>query len=383
MLFTFGVEDTYNVPVEPTHVLDVTMEQILLNLNYQNIVPFNRVYSTQRVPLNREVVGRADFELTFGNEAWGRIFEVALGKRVRLVNRGFRLHQNGLHVLVGRLGAPMTKVVEGFSITEPYMGAFDGTNCLLIGDEVINGAVVSNGVVSSSSRGVLGTDAKTHNADDLVYLLDDSANSVDICGPNVVDGRARLTKSLTSWIKRPNSYFQYSGMRMDQMEINLSPSDIPVMSISFVGADSTNMSPSIPIETYDEGGLVSKIYAMSLLEELDLIRLYLNFNNTLVKGTHGLDGIYGDLPLQFQNAYGQITWLWSTMDNYLAYVNNQKHNLTLHFIDWSKSQPDNIIIFNCNDMRVNTFSPQYTGGLVIQDTAPIYTYGENQIYLQY
>lgn len=384
MYFTFGVEDTFNSRVEPTYVMDMAREQLLINKNYKNIRQFQSPHAPERVVQNYDVVGQVGLELTFGNEGWGRIFEVLLGKRTRLTDKRFEMHQNGLELLVGKLSNDITAAATNFALDEPGAGILDGTHSLLIGDEFLTGCVISTGTVTGSSRGVGGTTEAIHYADDLAYIVSDSiSRSIDICSPKLTDSRLTLDKSLTIYVKRPNDYFCYTGMRIDRMEFSLNPNDLVEANISFTGADSSNITPISPIETYDDGELASKIFIMSLLNELDLRRLYMSFNNTLIKNLYGYDYVRQDLPSSYQSVYGQITFLFDTLTDYTDYINNTKHNLSVQMIDRSASPFEKAIILNNNDMRINTFAPQYISGPVIQHSAPFYTYKESQVYLQY
>lgn len=386
MLFTFGVEDSYNNPVEPSFVLDMVMEQLLLNKNYLNVKTFNSTHNVRRYEQNKDVVGQSRFEMTFGNEAWGRLFEVLLGQRVRLSNKRFRMHQNGSQLIVGRLTSDLNRTATGFNITEASSGEFDGTNTLLIGSEVIADAIISDGTVSSSLRAQLGTSADLHYSDDTVYVIENSSGiKIDVCSPKISEGRGVFDKSLTCYIYRDEEYYRYSGLRMNRFEMNLNPEEAAVALFSFVGADTTNISPLLPITTYDSGRLIgtSSVQVVSLNTQLDLRRLYLSYNNALIKNTWGHDRVRSELPVQYQSIYGQMTWLMTSIEHYYDYLNNVKHNLSLQFIDWSERPVKNVMIFNNNDMRINTFAPQYTGGLIIQDSAPFYCYQLPEIYLQY
>lgn len=384
MYFTFGIETTYNSRVEPSYVMDMSREQLLFNKSYKNIRQFNKSFPVERVEQNYDIVGQVGLELTFDNEGWGRVFEVLLGKRIRANNLRFQTHQNGLRLLLGKLGSGISTTATSFSLDENTIGELDGTNTLLIGDELITGAVTSSGSVTGAQRGTGGTTAVAHFADDLAYCLEsDASRSIDICSPDLVDERAVFTKSMSVYVKRPNAYFCYTGIRIDRMEFNFTPGDIVESNITFAGADSTNLTPISPITTYDDGNLIAKVYVTSLLEELDLRRLYLSLNNTLVKDLYGFDKIRQDLPVSQQTSYGQIAFLLDSLQDYQDYINNTKHNLSIQMIDWSTKPFEKAIILNNNDMRINTFSPQYTDGFVIQASAPFYTYKGSQIYVQY
>ena len=384
MYFTFGVESIFNTRVEPTYVVDMAREQILLNKRYKNIRQFQSPHPSERTQQNYDVVGQAGLELTFGNEGWGRIFEVLLGKRIRLTDKRFQMHSDGLGLLVGKLSGDITAATTGFTLDEPRANILDGTNDFLIGSELLTGCVTSAGTVTGSSRGADSTLEAIHYEDDLAYVVADSTNrSIDICSPKLTDGRLDLDKSLSVYIKRPNDYFCYTGMRVDRLEFNLTADDIVEANVSFSGADSSNVSPVTPLETYDGGNLASKIFVMSLLEEFDLRRMYLSFNNTLVKNLYGYDFVRQDLPSSHQSVYGQATFLFDEMDDYTDYINNTKRNLSVQMIDWSTSPFESAIILNSNDMRVNTFAPQFVSGPIVQHSAPFYTYKESQVYLQY
>ncbi|KKM18283.1 hypothetical protein LCGC14_1667270 [marine sediment metagenome] len=384
MFFSFGVETTFNTRVEPTYAMDMAREQLLINKGYKNIKEFQSLHTPQRVEQNHDVVGQVGLELTFGNEGWGRIFEVLLGKRTRLTNRRFEMHQNGLELLVGKLSGDITAVATSFTLDEPRAGILDGTHDLIIGDELLTDGVITNGAVTGISRGSGSTTAAIHFDDDLAYVVSDSTNrSIDICSPNLTDSRLVLDKSLSIYINRPNDYFVYTGMRVDQLEFNLNPNDVVEANITFAGADSTNLSPITPLTTEDEGNLATKIFVMSLLEQLDLRRLYINFNNTLIKSLYGYDFVRQDLPASAQAVFGQVTFLFDELADYTDYINNVKRNLSIQMIDWSASPFEKAVILNSNDMRVNTFAPQFTRGPVVQHSAPFYTYRESQVYLQY
>lgn len=386
MLFTFGVEDTFNTRVEPSYVLDMIREQILLNKNYENVRNFYSGLTHSRVAGNYDVVGQTSFELTLGNEAWGRIFEVTLGKRVRLADKGMERSPHGLRAIVGQLGGDLTTTTTDFSVNWVPNDVPNGTYDLIIGNEFLTGAAISGSNITGASRGQGGTTAEKHNSNDLVYLVSDQVGrKIDLCSPDTnAYGKIGLTKSLSLYILRDDYYHCYTGVRMDQLEININPENIVNASISFTGAYGDRITPLSPILTYDNGQLIGgrHITPIGLLDTLSLRRFYINLNNSFVKTMYGWSGQRADLPVQSQNVYGQMTWLQSDIDNYLNYINNVKNNLSLQMSDWTEPLT-NLVIFNCNDLRVNVFSPQLVSGLVIQDSAPFYTYGQSQVYLQY
>lgn len=384
MIFTFGVESNYNERVEPAYVMDMVREQLLLNKDYRTWRPFGKAHPQTRFEQNYDAVGQVSLELTFSNEGWGQLLGAAIGQAIRLDNKRFRMSSDGLRAVFAKLDLDLAVGQTGFDLDEYYPAEFDGTNILLIGDEVITDAVINAGTVTSCTRGALGTEEQAHYIHDYVYMLDnDASRKIDICCPKYLDNRAILDKSLSIYVKRPEAYFCYTGVKLDQLEMRLSAEDIVYSNLTFAGANGDLVTPLSPIETFDDGLLVASLQAYSLLEDMDLRRIYINFNNTLHKTIHGYNGQRQDMPLQFQNVYGQLTWVFSELEHYLDYVNNNKHTLSVQMIDWTSKPFNNAIIFNSNDLRINTFSPQYTGGLVIQDSAPYYTYGPSQVYIQY
>lgn len=387
MLFTFGLENTFNSPVEPSFVLDMTREQLLLNKSFINVKHWADPKTTQRVEGNYDVVGQVGFEVTLGNEAWGRLFEVLLGGRVRLTDKAFSRSREGPHLIIGQLSASLAAGAASFTITEKVTGEFDGTNHLIIGDEFITDCVISNGSVTGANRGQGGTEDKSHDEKDNVYLITNQIDrDIDICSPQRdTNGRVFFDKSLSGYILRNNNYFLYSGLRIDQFEVNFAPENVVDCNVSFTGADGTNYTPPNVLTTFDDNPLIigHEVAVLSSLIMLDMRRLYINLNNTLVKNLWGWNHIRVDLPVKFQNVYGQLTWVETDILHYEDYINNERHNLSIQLIGHDERPLEKAIIFNSNDMRINTLAPQMTGGLVIQDSAPFYTYGQSEIYLQY
>jgi hypothetical protein len=387
MLFTFGIESSYNSQAQPAYVLDMRTEQLLLNKRYRTVRHAYKPHAQTRIAQNRSVVGQTNFELTMGNQGWSYLFGVLLGKRTRLSNKRFEVAESDLRVIAGQLTTNITTTATSFAIDEVVSDECDGTHNLIIGDELITNAVISSGSVTGAQRAQGGTTAKAHNAYSNVYLVSDQAGrNIDVCGPKQdAYGKSYLDQSMSVWVLRNEEYFCYSGMRIDQLEVNFAPETIVEAGISFTGADGTNLSPLTPITTYDGNPIVAgaEVKVLSLLEDMNVRRFYINLNNSFAKNTWGYDGIYRDLPMRFQNVYGQVTWLFNNIEHYESYIDNTQHNLSVQMMDWANRPPQAGIIINCNDLRVNTFAPQLTSSLVIQDSAPFYTYGESQVYLQF
>jgi hypothetical protein len=85
MYFTFSKEASYGVDsTSQDYVVDILEEEIIDNVNYEKNSGFNNVSSQIRYPTVKSIDGRIEFELTYGNEAWGLLLESIVGKRVTI-----------------------------------------------------------------------------------------------------------------------------------------------------------------------------------------------------------------------------------------------------------------------------------------------------------
>jgi len=381
MIFTFSPENSFNVPdYSRTYSIDVTNETVEKVMEYEHIREFNKIHATLRHSANHIVKGNIISELTFANEAWSWLTGCLLGTRREISGYKFKTTNEKWGILIGYLSADLANDSTSFVIDEKNVGDFDSVDAVIVNDEVIDVASISNGVVSSSTRGFQGTAAISHEQKDLVYGIVLDANRKIVITSRVKSGRFYADDmSITAVLDRDGTLFGYSGVKIENMAINFRVFDSITVTTAFLGADSTNDMELSASAASDDGDIVGltdiAVYSEHATEHLR--QFFVQLHNTLKPAGFGFTSTVQDFITEKTSTFGVITWRDDSLDNVLNYEQNAKRHFSV-----SLGEGNYRMVLAMNNVRVNTVAHFLDDDLLIQDSAPWYMYANPVIMYQ-
>jgi len=95
-------------------------------------------------------------------------------------------------------------------------------------------------------------------------------------------------------------------------------------------------------------------------------------------GSYGFDGKPQNFFLAGSSTYGVITWTEDSINHVEQYQDNTKRHMSI-----SMKKNNYRMIFAVNDLRINTPSHYHDGDLIIQDSAPCYSYEDPVVLFQF
>jgi hypothetical protein len=381
MYFTFAEESSYGIDTtSQDYVLDLVSESIIDNVNFKKTQEFNHPTAQGRYKSLETTEGRLAFEFTYNNEAWNKVFEVLLGQRIRLTSFELAHSSENWRVLTGMLSANIDEDDISFTITENKVGDFDTVDGIIINGEYIAISSISNGVVSSSTRGSEGTTASLHLKNALVY-------GVVVSGDKYIDIISRysngfsyfLTKSISSQIYRDGDYFTFPGMQFNDFVFNARPKEGISSSFESVCKFSRVITLENPSLEEDNGQMVDtdEIICFSDGDYFDVSTFYFQVSNTLsLSPSKFMDYTNQGLILNHFSTYGQFSPVDSDADYLRQYKENVERNLSLTIC--KNKEMNNIYIFSFNKTMIGTMIHALNSSILIDDSLPFYCFGENE-----
>jgi hypothetical protein len=382
MIFTFDIESSYNTPnYGRSYTIDVENERIQKNMNYEVQTEALRGRATKRNSTFTTVGGRVIAELTMQNSAWSHLTGCLLGQRIAV--SGFKFSENAKRpwgMLISYLNSNITAdSTATIDLNEDVTGDFDGVDGIIINDEIIKGDS-TNGTFNILERGAEGTTARAHSEKDLVYgISEDVDRSIVITSRKKVGGFFEQTISLSAVVDRGEYHFGYSGLVIDSMTFNMRVYDDINTNIEFLGADSTSNLGVLDATIYDTNKIVDltdvKVCSEHASEQFR--QFFIEYNNSL-RTVHGYDGKPQKHFLTRAATFGTLTWTEESINHVLQYEANTKRHYNI-----SLSEGNYRMIFPFNDVRINTNSYYMDGELLIQDSAPWYSFEDAIIMYQF
>ena len=185
--------------------------------------------------------------------------------------------------------------------------------------------------------------------------------------------------SLTGVIDRGPYQFGYTGLVLDSMSFNFRVYDPINATMEFVGADSTNNLGLSDLSFFDTNSIVDltdvKVYSEHVEEEIR--QFYIEYNNSL-KAVSGYNGKPQKYFLRRASTWGTLTWAEEMYDHIIQYESNTKRHYSV-----SINEGNYRMIFPFNDVRINTNSYYMDGELLIQDSAPFYSFEDAVVMYQF
>jgi hypothetical protein len=382
MIFTFDIESSFNVPnFGRSYTLDVTNERMQKQMEYEHVHEFNQIQASLRHSPRHEIKGELVSEITFENVAWSWTTGCLLGTRTTIDGYKFSESNNAWKLLIGYVDSGFASDSTTFTINEDVAGAFDSVDAVIINGEFITISAISNGSVTACSRGQEGTTAQAHEIKDLVYGVEaDVARSIVLTHRKKTSNFYINNISLSTVHDRSDVLYGYSGVYFEEMTFNFRTFEPIVAHLFFVGADSTNNISLLDSAAVDNNPIVDlvdvKVYSEHEVEELR--QFFIQIHNTIEPASHG----FGSVPQGFftskASTFGVMTWMEESLDNLLEYENNTKRHFSI-----SVGEGNYRMIFALNDVRVNTVSHYLDSELIIQDSAPWYSYAAPVVMYQF
>jgi hypothetical protein len=382
MIFTFDIEGSYNNPnYSRSYTIDITNERMQRNINYEQQWEFGRAYSKRHYSRDQSFDGEIISEITFNNVAWSYLCASLMGQRTEITDYKFAESNNPWGILIGHLSADLAVDSTNFSIIGDSTSSFDGVDAVIINNEFIQVASLSQNEVISCSRGTQGTTSRLHAKSDLVYGVSEGVSrAIVMChrkktGPFCIAG-----PSLTTVFDRGGSLYGYSGVQVSKMALNFRTFDIITVHMELNGADSTNLMDLSETSTTDDNDIVgmSDVFVYSNYGLEPLRQIWLNIDNTMEPGSFGFNGKPQNLFLTKASSYGTLTWREESDDIVRQYEEDEKRDFSV-----SISRGDYRMIIALNNVRINTPSHYLDGELIIQDSSPYYMYEDPVILFQY
>lgn len=382
MIFTFDIESSYNVPnYDRTYTIDVSNERLQRNMEYILRTEALKGRSTSRTSTFETVGGEVISELTMKNQAWSYITACMLGQRVSI--SGYKFSPNtktSWGILIGYLNSDVSADSTGtLSINEGVSGDFDNVDAVIINNEMIKGNSAS-GTFNISERGAEGTTARAHSQKDLVYGV-----SLDVDRTVVITSRKKeggffvQDVSLSVVVDRGTYLFGYSGIVLDSLTFNMRVYDNIVSHLDFRGADATANLDLLDASITDNNSIVDlsevKVYSEHNLEYFR--QFFIEYNNALQAG-YGYNGKAQKHFLRRASTFGTVIWMDDSLDHVLQYEANTKRHYSL-----SMSEDNYRMIFPLNNVRINTNSYYMDGELLIEDSAPWYSFEDAVVMYQF
>jgi hypothetical protein len=382
MIFGFDIESSYNVPnFDRGYTIDITNERLQKQMNYEHIREFNKIHASLRHSTRHIVEGTVIAEMTFENEAWSWITGCVLGTRTEIDGYEFSTSNNAWGILIGYLDAGLSADSTSFTINEDVAGVFDNVDAVIINDEFITISAISNGSVTGSNRGQEGTVARVHQEKDLVYGVQlDASRKIVLTHRTKTNSFYQDNISLSAVLDRGGILFGYSGLKIEEISFNFRVYDPIVTHVTFMGADSTNDISLLDPGNVDNNDIIAlediKVYSEHNEEQMR--QFYIEMHNSLTVGSSGFGSVPQALLNQQTSTYGVLTWTFDSLQTVLEYEQNTKRNYSV-----SLGKGNYRMIFALNNVRVNTVSHYRDGELIIQDSAPWYSYENPVIMYQF
>lgn len=363
-------------------MIDVSNERVEKFKNYEHVYEFGKIEASLRHSPHQHVEGGIIGELTVGNQGWSYITGSLLGIRTQLSGYKFVEKTNyAWGILIGYLSAALSDDSTSFTISETTAGDFNSVTHIVVNSEVIALSSVSNGVVSISSRGQLGTTAMEHGISDLVYgIVADASVDIVLTHRQKVNGFVEAGVSLTTVHDRDSILYGYTGCYVASMSFNFKTFEPIVIHANFRGADSTNdisvgeCTATDNLEILD----LADVHVYSEHQTEELRQFFIEAHTTLSHESYGYDGIsQGYMPIG-ASTYGVITWTDSSLEHLITFQDNTKKHFSL-----SMASGTHRMVFAMNDVRVNTVSQYHEDNFLIQDSAPWYMYAAPVIMYQF
>jgi hypothetical protein len=337
--------------------------------------------ATKRNSEFETVNGMVLAELTMQNPAWSYLTGCMLGQRNLISGYKFLEKSNcAWGMTIGYLdSAVAADSTATMTINEADLGDFNGVDAIVINNEFITGNA-SNGSFVPTVRGAEGTTSRTHGEKDLVYgIVADLSRSIVITSRKRVGGFFEQTISLSAVVDRGSYQFGYSGLVLDSLSFNFRTYDVIDTTMEFKGADSTNNLGLADALIYDANTIIDleDIKICSEHVEEHFRQFYIEYNNAL-QSVYGYNGKAQKHFLRRASTFGTLTWTEESYDHVLQYEANTKKNFNV-----SMSEGNYRMIFPFNDVRINTNSYYMDGELLIQDSAPFYSFEDAVIMYQF
>jgi len=380
-ILTFSVEDTFNTPkYTQDYFLDLHDDQLISNMNYEKFSEFNSPSYKDRYSTSKKADGRIESDFTFSNLAWPVILDGVMGKTIDLENKALIISPERWKILTGYLTSDITSSQTSFSISEYTQGEFDSVIGLIIQDEYISITTISNGNVTLSTRGQIGSTASSHAQSTLVYGVQARTGYTTKIITRYRSGFSYLLpKSFTFIVDRINSFFYFSGSKFSDFIFKVDPLEGVNSSFNVNSANFGTLDISSPNTQVDNGGLLisenAGLYCMG--ENLDISNFYIEILNTLsYANSRFLNNVSQNIFLTYYSTFGHFSLAEQTLDFYNSYVLDEIKNISLCVTD--DSIFENAIVFQFNNVKWGTILHERRTNYFIYDSVPFYAYGPDK-----
>jgi len=381
-IFHFDIEGSFNSPnFGRSYVFDVSNEQVQKLMNYAPRAQAMTAHYHSRISERQTVRGEVIAELTFDNVAWSYLCGAAFGERLEISGYEFAPANNSWGVLAGTLTNALSIDSTTFQITAEDSTAFDGVDAVIINDEMIEIGSISANLTLSCVRGAQGTTPRAHAASDAIWGLSAAiSRSIVMCHRVKTGPFCHLPTSLTTVIDRGNEIDAYSGVKIQEMTFNFRPGEVIKTHIKFLGADSTNNVGLEDLETVDDNDMVGvgDIQIFSNFEHEYLEQFYITIGNELEAPSFMFSGRAQNYFLKSTSTYGTLAWLDDDPDHVRQYEEDDRRHFGIVI-----PRGNYKMIFNFNNVRINTPSHFLDDDLIIDDISPWYSYEHPVIMFQF